>query len=841
MRNRAGSILTRWRSAWPWAGTACASALSVIVGASLAPSRPASPVPTPVPPVAKGPVSPRAVAAGLPLGFEKNEGQFDPGVLYQARAGSGALALSAGVAVLQLSEPRATIAFRVVGARGVGPRALGPLAVRTHYLLGSDPSRWKRDVPSFSRISFEQILDGIDVSYHGDRGALEYDFTVAPGADPAAIAIDVQGAAALSVDERGALRIDTGKGLVDEPAPTVYQWHDGRRVDVPASFRIAGASRVGFSVASYDRSLPLVIDPVIVYLTGVGDAQAANGVAVDAAGNAYVTGSCPPGWLPSAASTTPGTTTAAPSYVAKVDPSGQLVYATYIGGNGNTWSDAIAVDSAGNAYTTGWTQASNLATSSALPCPGWDSAFVIKLDSAGENVVYAACLGGSRDSAGTGIAVDSTGHAYVTGEADSSDLPTKNALYSYPGPWQGQYLQSAFVAELTASGSDLVYGTFLAGLQGMPTGCTTDCCAVASNASGSAIVVDSAGNAYVTGYVQGPGFPLKNPIDADFPVWNGFQAVYPDGSADAGPYQCELVPDASTTGIPSEKAFVTEIASGGGSLVYSTYLGGNGTTSNGAVTEGRGIAVDALGNAFVTGNTGAPDFPVTVSPQQQLDAGYSDTFVTEIAAGGGSIVYSTVLAGTSGNAIAVDDAGTAYLAGSITDVADESAAFVAAVAPGGTSLVYATYVGGAAGSANAIAVDPEGNAIVAGSGAGDGGRTATMIARIVPGDASSAAADASSPEAPPADAPSPEASALDAVPEGTDAETEGAPPQDAMTPIGSEAGSGALRPDASPEVEVKGGGCSCNRAGVDPKGCWPSAVIVLASLLGLARRTRRRS
>jgi MYXO-CTERM domain-containing protein len=768
----------------------------------------------------------------LPVRFEKNEGQFAPQILYQARAGGSALALSTGVAVLQLSEPQATIAFRVVGARDVAARAIGPLAGRTHYLLGNDPSRWQRDVPSFSRISFDQVLKGIDLAYHGDRGALEYDFTVAPGADPAAIALDVQGATDLAVDDRGALRIETGKGVVIEPPPTVYQSRDGHRTEVPGSFRLTARSRVGFAVASYDRSLPLVIDPVLVYSTGIGRTQNANGVAVDAAGNAYVTGGCPPDWLPSTASSTPGTTTDAPSYVAKLDPSGQLVYATYIGGNGNTLSEGIAVDAEGNAYTTGWTQASNLSTSSTLPCPGWDSAFVVKLDPAGQNVVYGACLGGSNDSYGWAIAVDRAGHAYVTGDTDSSNFPTKNSLFPYTGnEFNGE--TTAFVVELSTSGSDLVYGTFLGQSEGVPSGCGSPCCTVSTGARGTGIAVDSAGDAFVTGYVMGPGFPLKNPIDGDFPIWNGLAAVYPDGSVDAGPAQCVLAADAATAGVPFEKAFVTEIASGGGSLVYSTYLGGNGTVSrgNGGVTQGVGIALDGVGNAFVTGITDTGDFPVTVSPQLQLDAGpFNDTFVAEIAAGGGAIVYSTVLGGPGAKAIAVDDAGTAYVTGSTSSATFNGMAFVAALAPGGASFVYSTYLGANGSSANAVAVDPAGNVIVAGSTSYDGGPPLTMVAKLAPGDVLPVPADASPLDVSPADAPGPETSGPDVASANSDAAPEEGAAEGAVSaPEYGAPSPGALRPDASPEFSVRGGGCSCNGAGMPSSdGAWAVGVALAA-------------
>jgi uncharacterized protein (TIGR03437 family) len=356
-----------------------------------------------------------------------------------------------------------------------------------------------------------------------------------------------------------------------------------------------------------------------------------------------------------------------------IDP--PLIYSTYQGGNGLDYAYAIAVDSIGNTYVTGGTGSANFPATAPLQSSlrGTEDVFVTKINPGGTARLYSTYLGGGGPDEGHGIAVDVQGNAYITGSAGSLDFPTKGAIQGTQGG-----SGDAFVAKLNATGQALVYSTYLGGIG-------TD--------SGSAIAIDSAGNAYIVGSTFSANFPTKNPFQAA----KGAQ----------------------------EDAFVAKINPAGTALVYSTYLGGN------AVDEGNGIAVDAAGSVYVTGYTASTDFPLQ-SALRSSNVNSVDAFVTKINPAGSALVYSTYLGGTAtdyGTAIAVDSTGSAYVTGVVTsddfpvvnpiDAKLASHAvddiFVTKFNPAGSALVYSTYLGG--GSADdpyAIALDKSGNAYITG-------------------------------------------------------------------------------------------------------------------------------
>ena len=635
----------------------------------------------------------RADLSRLPVRFEENRGQFAPSAKYVAATGGATLTLTDDGASLRLDAPDATLTLRIAGGRAVGPRATEPLVTRSHYFTGGAPSRWRTDVPNFARVTYPSVLDGIDLVYHGDAGPLEYDVVVSPGADPDAVALEVGGADSLALTGDGRLAVRTPHGTVEWPAPTIYQDDphvDGRRQAVRGGYKLGGRTRVGFEVASYDRARPLVIDPAVAYSTYLGTYAYGDAIAVDAAGNTYVTGTTANALAGALGSFAP----AGPSggaFVAKLDAAGtSLVYVTYLGsGEG----EGIAVDAAGDAYVTGVAQA-GFATKNALhpdsvksqnPDAADVDAFVAELAPSGGALVYSTFLGGIGSDVGHGIAVDASGDAFVTGETDSSDFPLGTPLFAYTGPYNGA-VTNAFVVELAAGGSSLVYGTFLGGTFAPH----NQLLSAEGSASSAGIALDGAGNAYVTG-TAGPGFPLKN-------------SLYP------------APPDEG--GLP----YVTEIAAGGASLVYSTFLQGLWT---------KGIAVDASGDAYVTGTiTSATDF-ATANAAQATYGGDSDAFVTKLAPSGTAIVYTTYLGGTDvddGLAIAVDGAGNAFVTGTTSSadfptrnavqasISAPEDAFVTMIAPSGAALVYSTYLGGnGTETGNGIAVDDAGNAHVIGT------------------------------------------------------------------------------------------------------------------------------
>ena len=599
-------------------------------------------------PVSRSQADPKAQArileqyGKLPLSFEANDGQTDSRVKFLSRTSGYSLFLTGDEAVLALSgkaetahkaieQPKIKMANAQnrVGSsvtstknggvlrmklRNANPAAkvtgVDELTGTSNYFIGNDPVKWRTNVPTYAKVKYEGIYSGIDLVYYGNQRQLEYDFVVAPGADPCRIAFNVSGAKRIRRDARGELVFRVGEDEIRWHKPVVYQEKDGARQEIAARYAITDTDRVTFELANYDASRPLYIDP--------------------------------------------------------------LIYSTYLGGGGNDQGSGIAVDSAGNAYVTGSTGSSNFPTKNPLQSAngGSTTAFVTKINAAGSALVYSTYLGGSGGDSGSGIAVDIGGNAYVTGYTDSTDFPTKNPLQSSNGG-----SDDAFVAEINAAGSALVYSTYLGG---------------SGSDGGSGIAVDSAGNAYVTGSTSSTDFPTKNPFQ---PTLHG--------------------------GNPSYDAFVAKINSSGSGLVYSTYLGGSDTDT------GSGIAVDGAGNAYVTGLTYSTDFP-TVNPLQPANAGEGDAFVTKFNPTGSALVYSTYLGGPEldyGSGIATDSGGNAYVTGSnYTDLVCDNRtgrclfyAFVSKINPTGSAFVYGADVGNSNyANGYGIAVDSSGSAYVVG-------------------------------------------------------------------------------------------------------------------------------
>jgi hypothetical protein len=655
----------------------------------------------------------------LPLSFEVNQGQTGSRVKFLSRTSGYSLFLTGDEAVLTLSGKRAsTNKAKIEGAdhklqsgmaapkgggvlrmklRNANPAAqvtgVDELAGTSNYFIGNDSTKWRTNVPTYGKVKYEGIYSGIDLIYHGNQRQLEYDFIVAPGVDPRRIAFEVSGAKRIRCDSDGDLVFKVGEGDIRWHKPVVYQEKDGTRKEIPARYAITDKNRVGFELAKYDTSSPLYIDPLI-YSTYLGGSTADRGfgITVDNEGNAYVTGVTESPNFP----TTPGAfqtmdtdTTFWYAFVSKINATGSaLVYSTYLGGSSyydnhfGSSGYSIAVDGAGNAYVTGYTTTTDFPVTPGVfqtTCNvGIDciDAFVTKLNPSGSALVYSTYLGGGNTDAGSGIAVDSEGNAYVTGYTESTNFPTMSPLQAANGGGS-----DAFVAKLNSAGSALVYSTYIGG---------------SGNESGGDIAMDSAGNAYVTGSTQ----------STDFPTMNALQPTYGGGYDDA---------------------FVAKINASGSALIYSTYIGGS------EQDAGSGIAVDSKGNAYVTGLTTSTDFPTTPGAFQticgcQYDG---DSFVFKLNPTGSALVYSTYLGATSfygvGSRIAVGSEGNAYVVGSAacgfpttpgavqTTCKKNGDAFVTKVNAAGSALVYSTYLGGGGIDSGAdIAVDSVGNAYVTG-------------------------------------------------------------------------------------------------------------------------------
>ena len=723
----------------------------------------------------------------LPMSFEPNLGQAAPEVRFLARGRGYSLFLNARAAVLAVPEGTSTqsgngrleengiepsgahsfplghsapatearvhlVRMELEGARPDAPStSMEPQPGVSSYFLGNDPSQWHSGIPNFARVGFRGVYPGIDLAYYGTSGRLEYDFTVAPGADPNRIRLAFPGAQGVRIGAGGSLEIPAGAGSLTLGRPVVYQMTNGRRRPIEASFRLLAAGCVGFALGRYDRSRPLIIDPTLAYSTFLGGtvAEYIVGAASDSSGNAYVTGLTISLDFPTTAGAFQSVNFASAgnavstAFIAKMNASGTaLLYSTYLGGNAiaNTahqqgdYGHAIRVDAAGTAYVTGWTYSANFPVTAGAfqlgnrtAAYGRATGFVTRLNAAGTALVYSTYLGGSTLDEPEALALDASGNAYVAGITFSSDFPVTGSAYQKSNRSAPIGGYNDFVAKLNPSGTGLVYSTYLGGSNDSGGG-------LGSSFWTNPIAVDKAGNAYMAGFTE----------SGDFPVTPG--AVQPTNYAAFGGYEIT----------------VTKLNPTGSGLVYSTYLGG----SSGSLSQGLGI--DGAGNAYVAGFTSDRDFPVTKGAFQTTNRAASTAgntgastyngFLTKINATGSALVYSTYLGGTAGPwggdgvmSLGVDANGYAYAGGYATS-ADfpvtagafqtknrgawqccvnptyASNAFLTVLNPAGTGLYYSTFFGGSGvqnpngpgaygDSAYAVALGPSGRIFLAGAAA----------------------------------------------------------------------------------------------------------------------------
>jgi hypothetical protein len=693
---------------------------------------------------------------------------------------------------------RANPAAKVIG--------VNELPGKSNYLTGNDPKKWRTNVPTYDRVRYENIYPGVDLVYYGKEGGqLEYDFVVAPGADPGAIALAIDAGGQVSSMQKAAgsrqpsvvsgsrragsgatdnaprttdntqskiqnrkskisssLRIAANGDLIVTAEggearfhkPVVYQMQSavdsrqstvksrpargessrrpanpkseiqnpnsrqrttdhGQRTSanpkseirnpklINARYILKSDGEVAFEIAPYDRTRPLIIDPVLSYSTYLGgsDMDYANAIAVDPSGNAYVTGYTASIDFPlvNPVQSSPGFGVCTDGmanfpcfnvFVTKLNPAGTaLVYSTYLGGSSEDYATGIALDASGDAYVTGYTNSTDFPVQNALQpenAGGWD-VFVAELSADGASLIYSTYWGGSSDDIGTGVAVDSSGNAYISGYTDSPDFPVT------PGALQANYgggTHNGLVVKFNSGGAELGYSTFLGG---------------SSDDYAYGVAVDSAGDAYVTGATN----------STNFPTVNAFQPNYAGGL-------CATAPNT----FPCYDAFVAKLNPAGSALIYSTYLGGTGSD------YGYAIALDGSSNAYVTGYTTSTNFPTTAGAFQRVFGGSYDTFVAKLDGAGSALVYSTYLGdpGTQvGYGIAVDSSGHACVTGynygggfpTVNPTQAQNAgfydAFVCVLNASGSSLDFSTYLGGSLDEVgHGISVDPSGNVYVTG-------------------------------------------------------------------------------------------------------------------------------
>jgi hypothetical protein len=646
----------------------------------------------------------------MPLAFTENQGQWPDSILFRTNAGGAAMWFAkdgvyyeftrriqnndvetTGVSTYKRATgaPQLAVGSDLLGHLpdsietmmikanlvGSNPRATVrgevPMEYKCNYFLGNDPTRWRTEVPNYSAIVYKEIYPGIDLKYYGDGRRGEYDFRVSAGTDYSQIRIRYEGAVSLSTANDGSLVVKTDWGEIKELAPVVYQEDNGNRRALEAEYAIEDDNSFHFRLGEgYNPALPVVIDPVLVYSTYLGGSADDWGMAitVDAAGEAYVTGRTASTDFPTLNpyQTDNGNWDV---FVTKLNSSGStLIYSTYLGGSNSEESWDIVLDDAGAAYVTGYTQSADFPTVNPYQTDqgGYD-AFVVKLGNNGSSLVYSSYLGGSAADYGEDIAVDAAGAMYVAGRTASTNFPTLNPYQTDQGG------TDAFVTKLNSSGSSLVYSTYLGG---------------SSTDESWDMVIDAAGAVYVMGTTESSDFPTLNPfqtnqggVDVFITKLNNsgsslVYSTYLGGNSDD--YGKSIAVDAAgaayvTGGTDSPNfptlnayqtdqggydVFITKLNSSGSSPVYSTYLGG------GLRDFGRGIALDATGDAYVTGYTYSTDFPLLYN--YQTFQGVYDVFVTKLSAGGSSPVYSTCLGGESGDlgwSIAVDSAEAAYVTG----------------------------------------------------------------------------------------------------------------------------------------------------------------------------------
>jgi hypothetical protein len=635
-------------------------------------------------------LTPQLSGLSLPLSFEQNSGQADESVAFIARSGGFDLFITRQGPVFALGSVEGPTSVRMELVGGEADPVISPgekLPGIVNYFIGDDPDKWRTGIPTYGQVTYQGVYPGIDLVLYGDEGQVRYDFIVAPGADPSPIKMSFGGADGMSIGSQGELRLSVSDGELIQPAPFIYQERHGLRQQVAGAFAISG-DNVTFDIGTYDRDLPLVIDPAVVFSSFLGGSgtDTGNGIDVGDDGSIYVTGDTDSMNFP----VTPGVVQddltgglfQTDAFVTKISPDGDaIVYSTYLGGQGTDRGYDVAVDADGVVTVGGLASEGFPTTPGAFDASTQNAGFVSRLSDDGSELVYSTGLG--TNTAVYGLEIDDDGNAYIAG------FSLQAFFQATPGSFQPNQNSGGdgIVGVLNPDGTGLVWGSYIGG---------------SDREFALDIARDGQGNVIVVG---------GTPSD-DFPVVNAFQ----DTKGDA--------PD----------AFVAKIVPDGSALSYSTYLGGDGS---GLSDRAFGVDVDSAGNAYVVGRTTSNDFPVSANRVQDY-GGNQDAFVTKFGTNG-NMVYSTYLGGGNvedGAAIEVDDDGNAHVVGSTgsvdfpTEDATQSSSgggqdgFVATINTAGSALLFSTYLGGSSTDVigfrvadedgDPLALDDDGNLYITG-------------------------------------------------------------------------------------------------------------------------------
>jgi Beta-propeller repeat/Abnormal spindle-like microcephaly-assoc'd, ASPM-SPD-2-Hydin len=677
----------------------------------------------------------------LAMAFERNQGQTAGPVKFLSRGTGYTAFLMADGMVLSLhpssaphgaatsapstpSAPRqnTTLQFKLMGA-SPNPVAVGedPQPGKINYFIGNDRTKWLTNVTTYARVRYRNVYPGIDLVYYGNPRQLEYDFAVAPGADTSKIQFEIDGASGVGLDAEGNLLLNTANGELHFEKPQVYQESHGTRVPVEGDYVMKDATHIGFQLSAIDPASPTVIDPVLLYSTylgGNGDDQA-SGIAVDATGNVYVAGYTDSADFPLATlgSLAAGNTHA---FVAKLDPTGStLIYADYLGGNGDDYGYALTLDAANDVYVTGSTSSSDFPVENAYQptYPGSFNAFITEISAAGSSLTYSTYFGGNGSDMPAAIALDSSSDILLAGSTSSTNFPVANAYQASASANQGGLFGTyGFLSKFNPAGSELVYSTYLGGNTNVAYPCGASSCWPAPFSAIAGLAVDGSGNAYVGGstntynlptttgaYSTTSNAPENNLAGflSKFDVSGGLtystyfdessgtlttiNAVAVDASGEAyvtgsaasdGSFPATMtdICDPSTAGTACQFGYVAEFASAGTTLVYSTFLGANNSATP------VGVSIDASGNAYVLAYTSNDLFQIVNGIENfsnqgdQFLPGNNDLLLVEIyqSGGSGAELLATYFGG-SGNdtpgSMFLDSSGNIYVAGA-TDSSD---------------------------------------------------------------------------------------------------------------------------------------------------------------------------
>ncbi len=564
----------------------------------------------------------------LPLYFEGNVGQLPSEIKYKTqRLGHSFYfteqEIAIAVPIAKKSEQKqefSVLKMEFVKAnQNLNLKGVDEQSCKSHYFIGSNSNQWHIDIPNYTKVIYENLYTGIDAVFYGNGQVLEYDLCVAPGADPNEVHVHFEGIKELTLDKKGNLQISTpdGQQLLMQK-PFVYQINNEKKAEIPGEFVLLAKNDIGFKIGSYDRSSSLIIDPI-------------------------------------------------------------LSYSTHLGGSGEDFGVALAVDTSGNAYIAGLANSVDFPTTPGAfqeILTGDIDSFVSKLNASGTALIYSTYLGGSLNDLANELVIDSSGNAYITGSTFSPNYPTTPGAFQVSPPGSGA---NAFLTKLNATGSALIFSTYLGG-SGV-------------NQSAS-LAIDSAGNSYLTGLTT----------SADFPVT-------------PGAFQTTL------NGVFN--SFITKFNSTGSALIYSTYLGGS------QAEQGTRITVDSSNQAYAIGATLSTDFPVTPGAFQTSKPGATNGYVTKLNATGTALIYSTYLGGNNldgPSGIAVDSTGNAHIVGFTdstnfpttpgafqTSFLGTRDAFALKLNATGTGLIYSTLLGGSTTSqATSLVLEPSGSIYLVG-------------------------------------------------------------------------------------------------------------------------------